>query len=148
MQSIKYWILTIDSDFCSVGDLIQTGHGWNFSRDCDVGTPRRGDSCLVFDSRDQKFKKIGVFLGGVDKQAHQNGQVRFDFDIRVSNKKTLPISLRCLRKRWKSATFLIKFPMPKPDKLAQITRHQFDTALSLWWGVSNFTDLLNEDLSC
>lgn len=147
MQSLNYWVLTIDSDFCTIGDLIQTGHGWIFSRDCDVGAPRSGDCCLIFDIKDQKFKKIGVFQRGVDKQPQYNGQVRLDFDIRVSNKKTLPISLLCLRRKWKKTTSQIQMPIPKPDKFIPMTRCQFDTALELWWGVTNFTDSVNNDFS-
>jgi hypothetical protein len=112
-----------------------------------LGGADQGDIAVVFDSKRGKFRKIGRFLSGVSVRCTKDTEgVRYDFLVDVNHRRETTGTLSAI----KNSLQLPKHPINGTRWLARVltrlTRLEFDDLMHAWWGVSDFSYELQDNI--
>ena len=136
----QYWILSLNPEFFTVDDLKFGRHGFVYDGVLNSIGVKEGDVAIIFDSHARSFKTIGRFLSSVGVgEVIDDGTVRHDFLLKVSNKRNSTTKLVDLKKE----LLLVKHPASKrgwPNEgFTKLTSREFDQLMKAWWGLTEFS---------
>ena len=144
---MRYWILALDPEFCTVDNLRLGRHGWGYvqkrtspHRSHDGRTSavvNTGDVAVLFYSRTLTFRCLGRFMTGVSASREEDGSTRYDFLVDVTSRRQTPESLAGVKRRLLYPRHPIRATQWLTRVLTRLSRSEFDALMQAWWGGSN-----------
>jgi hypothetical protein len=137
---IQFWILRLDTDYCTIDDLRYGRHGFAHDNVKQCVGVEKGDVAILFDAKKRGFRTIGHFVSSVGAgKIQDNGYVEHAFEIEVAHKRDALTKIAELNKSILSD----KHPVRKRTWLTRcftkLTPPEFDELMEAWWGVKNLS---------
>jgi len=140
---LQYWLLVIDTNFCTTDDLRLGEHGWNYDIGGHAPAACKNDLVVLFDGTSEKFLTLGTLRHELSITKDEDSNLwRYDFWIKVSNKRESKKALADVKKSLNIQNHLLNAADWRSRVLSPLTLEEFDDLIQAWWGVNIFPELI------
>jgi hypothetical protein len=143
---LQYWLLVIDTNFCTADDLRLDEHGWNYDLGGYAPAACKNDLAVLFDCTSEKFLTLGTFRRELAITKDEDSNLwRYDFWIKVSNKRESKRALADVKKSLNIQNHLLNSADWQSRVLSPLKREEFDDLIHAWWGIDSFSELIEDN---